>query len=314
MTTTTQQTQNPALDFADAILEDTNNGLELIEILHDIAQGNDENATTNDRITAATILADRGFGKAPKQLDPNPAPAPTPETNDNDNNDVGAIRESPSVPPANPRPVTQIKDTLDQALGQAPTTNSPQSTKNSPPSTIHFTIQTHILEITNNGQTIREALEEIARSEDYPRVTPYHRVRAVRILIDRILGTGRAFTRPEPDEKKPYRRPVKYLDPVKLAAARAEVQRMKDAGELTPDPNARPIDLSKYMPPDDYVMPPEVAAEEAASFLAEVRLRLERQKQWPEIEERRRRKHKETYPSHSEDGDQGEDGDEPPDP
>ncbi len=307
MTTTSQQTpSNPALDFADAILEDTNYGLELIEILHDIAQGNDRNATTNDRIAAATILADRGFGKAPKQINPNPAPTPK-----SDANDVGAIRESPSVPTANPRPVTQIKDTLDQALGPAPTTNSPQSTKNSPPSTIHFTIQNHILEITNNGQTIREALEEIARSEDYPKVTPYHRVRAVRILIDRILGTGRALTRPEPDEKKPYRRPVKYLDPVKLAAARAEVQRMKDAGELTPDPNARPIDLSKYMPPDDYVMPPEVAAEEAASFLAEVRLRLERQKQWPEIEERRRRKHKEIYPSHSDDH---EDDDKPPDP
>ncbi len=300
MTTTTQQTpSNPALDFADAILEDTNNGLELIEILHDIAQGNDENATTNDRIAAATILADRGFGKAPKQLDPNPAPTPK-----SDANDVGAIRESPSPDVQNPRPVTQIKDTLDKALGPAPTPDSPLKTENS----LLKTIQTHILEITNNGQTIREALEEIARSEDYPRVTPYHRVRAVRILIDRILGTGRALTRPEPDEKKPYRRPVKYLDPVKLAAARAEVQRMKDAGELTPDPNARPIDLSKYMPPDDYVMPPEVAAEEAASFLAEVRLRLERQKQWPEIEERRRRKHKETYPSHSDDQD-----DAPPD-
>ncbi len=307
MTTSTQQTpSNPALDFADAILEDTNNGLELIEILHDIAQGNDENATTNDRIAAATILADRGFGKAPKQLDPNPAP--TPKSDANDANDVGAIRESPSVPTANPRPVTQIKDTLDQALGPAPTADSPLKTKNS----LLKTIQTHILEITNNGQTIREALEEIARSEDYPKVTPYHRVRAVRILIDRILGTGRALTRPEPDEKKPYRRPVKYLDPVKLAAARAEVQRMKDAGELTPDPNARPIDLSKYMPPDDFDLTP-YAEEEGAAFLAEVRLRLERQKQWPEIEERRRKKHEQTYPSHSEDLDDA-DTDKPPDP
>ncbi len=307
MTQTAQQTpSNPALDFADAILEDTNYGLELIEILHDIAQGNDQNATTNDRIAAATILADRGFGKAPKQIDPNPAPTPK-----SDANDVGAIRESPSVPAANPRPVTQIKDTLDQALGPAPTTNSPQSTKNSPPSTIHFTIQNHILEITNNGQTIREALEEIARSEDYPKVTPYHRVRAVRILIDRILGTGRALTRPEPTEEKPYRRPVKYLDPVKVARARAEIQRMKDEGTLTPDPNRPKIDISKYMPPEDYVMPPEVAAEEAASFWEEINLRYERQKQWPEIEERRRRKHKEIYPSHSDDH---EDDDKPPDP
>ena len=75
MTTTTQQIpSNPALDFANAILAETNNGLELIEILHDIAQGNDEDATTNDRITAANILADRGLGKYPKQP---PAPTPT---------------------------------------------------------------------------------------------------------------------------------------------------------------------------------------------------------------------------------------------
>ena len=82
MTTSTQQIpSNPALDFANAILEETNGGLELIEILHDIAQGNDEDATTNDRITAANILADRGLGKYPKQP---PAPNPIPKTDDND--------------------------------------------------------------------------------------------------------------------------------------------------------------------------------------------------------------------------------------
>ncbi len=304
MTTTSQQTPNPALDFADAILEDTNNGLELIEILHDIAQGNDQNATTNDRIAAATILADRGFGKAPKQIDPNPAP--TPKSDANDANDVGAIRESPSVPAANPRPVTQIKDTLDQALGPAPTADSPLKTKNS----LLKTIQTHILEITNNGQTIREALEEIARSEDYPRVTPYHRVRAVRILIDRILGTGRALTRPEPAEETPQPPKVRYVDPVKVAEARAELQRMKDEGELTPDPNLPKLDHSRYLNVTDEQVAP-YAKEEAAKFWEEIDLRYERQKQWPEIEERRRRKHKEIYPSHSDDH---EDDDKPPDP
>ena len=85
MTTSTQQIpSNPALDFANAILAETNGGLELIEILHDIAQGNDEDATTNDRITAANILADRGLGKYPKQP---PAPNPNPKTDD-----VGALR------------------------------------------------------------------------------------------------------------------------------------------------------------------------------------------------------------------------------
>ena len=69
MTTSTQQIPpNPALDFANSILEVTNNGLELIEILRDIANDCDEKATTNDRIAAANILTDRAFGKCPKQV------------------------------------------------------------------------------------------------------------------------------------------------------------------------------------------------------------------------------------------------------
>ena len=78
---------NPALDFANSILEETNGGLELIEILHDIAQGIDQDATTNDRIAAANILADRGFGKSPRQISPNPGPTPEPAP-ETDNNDV----------------------------------------------------------------------------------------------------------------------------------------------------------------------------------------------------------------------------------
>ena len=68
---------NPALDFTQGILEETNGGLELIEILHDIAQGIDEDATTNDRIAAANILADRGFGKSPGRSLPIQAQART---------------------------------------------------------------------------------------------------------------------------------------------------------------------------------------------------------------------------------------------
>ena len=86
MTTATQQLpSNPALEFAQSILDVTNNGLELIEILRDIAQDTDEVATTNDRIAATNILNDRAFGKSPKQITPSagPNPDPTPETDAN---------------------------------------------------------------------------------------------------------------------------------------------------------------------------------------------------------------------------------------
>ena len=347
MTTTTQQPpSNPALDFANSILEVTNNGLELIEILRDIANDCDEKATTNDRIAAANILTDRAFGKCPKQVSPSPGPAP--ETGDNDG---GTLPETPAAVsqngPESPRLVTQIDDSLNESLGPPPSAHTPQpvgagfiparssdAPETPDPYSIHFTIQQHILAITNNGQMLRDTLLEIARTEDDPkdcpeprrRVTPYHRRRAASLLLDRLLGTDpnalhsavcpdcqQSWTthtcspdHAEPAQETPYRRPVRYVDPVALAEARAEIQRMKDEGILTPDPNAPIIDISMYRMPKDFDYTP-YAKEEAAKFWADVELRLERQKQWPEIEERRRKKLAQTYPSHSED-------DDPPDP
>ena len=82
MTTTTQQLpSNPARRLADKILARTNNGQDLIVLLHDISKGGYD-ASKNDRITATNFLTDRGYGKCPKQApaagghtsDPNPAP------------------------------------------------------------------------------------------------------------------------------------------------------------------------------------------------------------------------------------------------
>ena len=351
MNTSTQQPpSNPALDFANSILEVTNNGLELIEILRDIANDCDEKATTNDRIAAANILTDRAFGKCPKQV--SPSPDPTPEADDNG---VEALREAPSAKPESPRLVTQIDDALHDSLGPAPSAHTPprhsrangnpesydvsdspeyETPDPSDPYSIHYTIQQHILAITNNGQMLRDILLEIARTEDDPkdcpeprrRVTPYHRRRAASLLLDRLLGTDpnalhsgvcpdcrqkwtahpNSPDHPESHRKVSPGRQVRYVDPVALAEARAEIQRMKDEGILTPDPNAPIIDISMYRMPKDFDYTP-YAKEEAAKFWADVELRLERQKQWPEIEERRRKKLAQTYPSHSED-------DDPPDP
>ena len=99
---------------------------------------------------------------------------------------------------------------------------------------------------------------------------------------------------------------VRYVDPKALAEVRAEIQRMKDEGILTPDPNAPKIDISMYRMPKNFD-PTPYAKEEAASFWADIELRLERQKKWPEIEEYRRKKLAQIYPSYSED-------DNPPDP
>ena len=357
MNTTTQQIpSNPALNFAQSILDETNNGLELIEILRDIAEDCDEKANTNDRIAATNILNDRAFGKPPKQLfhSQDPVPDPAPETDDNDVDPApysirGAIRESP--PPASheepesPRLVSQINGALHKSLGPTPT--APQSTEPFDPNSIHFTIQQHILAITNNGQTLRDILLEIARAEDNPRVTPYHRRRAVILLIDRSLGTDptpvlRAVQeRPELGQSVPHNPeyPPGYIpDPTKscvfcspsldmheghegehrfdhegFAESVAEVNRMMEEKGLplfdpaNPPKSDRPINTSG--PSREWVAAnTDLVRKEADEFWAKLELQEERRKQWPEIEERRRKKLAQIYPSHSED-----DGD-PPDP
>ena len=346
MTTTTQQPpSNPALDFANSILEVTNNGLELIEILRDIANDCDEKATTNDRIAAANILTDRAFGKCPKQV--SPSPDPTPEADDNG---VEALREAPSAKPESPRLVTQIDDALHDSLGPAPNAHTPprhsrangnpesydvsdspeyETPDPSDPYSIHYTIQQHILAITNNGQMLRDVLLEIARTEDDPedcpeprrRVTPYHRRRAASLLLDRLLGTDPnalhsgvcpdcrqkwtahpgSHDHPEPSrvvgetEEEPFDREV-------WEEIIAELNQLEEAGIITPDPDAPEVDMSAYMKWTDEQIAP-YAAEVAAKFDAEIALRVERQKQWPEIEERRRKKLAQIYPSHT-DGEQ----------
>ena len=168
-----------------------------------------------------------------------------------------------------------------------------------------------------------DSLMEIAYADDDDStVTPHLRSRADRILIDRLIGTDpnaarnavcpdcrRKWTNNTDSSDHTEHKPSmveKVDDPrsdeERLAAIEADLNKMIDKGILTPDPNASPIDISAYRMPKDFDITP-YAAEEAAAFKAEIELRIERQKQWPEIEERRRKKLEQIYPSHSDDGD-----------
>ena len=347
MTTTTQQIPaNPALDFANAVLAETDGGREIVLMLHDIAQGVRENATTNDRINATNILMDRGLGKCPKQApaarsNPNPAPEPS-DVEPAPYSIRGAIRESPSaVPhkqPASPRLVTQLGDSLHQSLGPAPSACPEPSRRAqpegdasiSPESFDPYSIQKHILEITNNCLTLMSVLTDIYRApDDDPKACPEHepalslskgrrvkdshRVRAGRMLVDRITAMYPTAVRsaadglvlsgdyPEhkisiqkDDEDEPFDEEV-WKEII------AELKQKEEQGILTPDPNAPKIDYSYYLPPDDFDLTPYLD-EEDAKFRAGIALRAERRKKWPEIEERRRKKLAQIYPSHSDDG------------
>ena len=326
MNATAQQIQSdPARRFADKILARTNNGRDVIDLLHDISNGA-HNANKNDRVTAAKYLVERGYGKCPK-LPPAADPDPTPETGDTD---AETPPESPSPAshggPESPRLVTQVTDALNDSLGPAPSAHSsPQSTQPSDPFSIQSSIQAYIIEITNDGDTLIDTLIEIAYAgDDDPTVTSYHRTRAGRILGDHALGTDPntlrnavcpnclqswtthtcSPTQPETSgvvddtEEEPFDREV-------WEGIIAEINQLEEDGVITPDPNAPKTDHSNYMKWTDEEIAP-YAAEVAAKFDAEIALRVERQKQWPEIEERRRKKLEQIYPSHSNE-------DEPPD-
>ena len=343
MNQTTQHiSPNPARDFANAILEETDGARELIEILRDIAEGNDEDATTNDRIAANVILTDRGLGRCPRQ---------SPATNPDHATEHSASEPKDHSGPDSPRLVTQIDDTLNQSFGPPPSAHTPTrhsresgnpescDISHSPgepdpysiqdgspgplePFSIQTSIQEYILTITNNGQTLRDALLEIARAKEDPGVKTSHRRRAATLLLERALGSDPnavrnavcpecrrkwsthpdSHTHPESRPQKAPGRRMSKVDPEALAKARAEIQRMKDEGILTPIPNSKKIDISAYLPPQDFDLSP-YAKEEAAKFWAKIELSLERQKQWPEVEERRRKKLEQLHPSHSDDDD-----------
>ena len=389
----TQQTPpTPAQRLAAKIRARTNDTRDILDLLHDIAQG-EHDATEHDKLNATGILFDRGYGKCPKQApvlspveacpeqsrrgpDTGSDPDPAPQTDDND---AAATRESPPAvtheEPGSPRLVTQLDDSLHEALGPAPSpcpepvegarpepVEGAEEAERTPltpmspdpfddPSSIQSIIRDHIISITNDGDTLIDVLMDIAwpddpdaclepepvlsKAEGGRKVKPFHRQKAGKMLLER--GAGKDPTpsitvvqaRPKPSQiasHHPDYPPDYVLDPTKsciycspslgmkeghegdhrrdyeaLAKARAEVQRMKDELGIKPDPNRPKIDISSYLPPKDWVPHPDQVRKEAAKFWADIELRLERQKQWPAIEERRRKKLAQIYPSHSED-------------
>ena len=295
-------------------------------MLQDIAQGVRENATTNDRMKASGILMDRGLGKCPKQApatgsqtsNPNPAPP---------KDDKPKAKKQPE----SPRLVTQLDRSLHDSLGPPPSAQPEGNTAASPesfdPYSIQYSIQQHILEITDGCRTLMTVLTDIYRApDDDLNVKESHRVKAGQMLIDRLMGTNPALVQnlvcPEcrqrwtshtdssdhTEHKPSMVEKVEDLpsDDEVWAAIKADLKRMEDEGILTPDPNGSPIDISSYRMPKDFDSTP-YEEEEAAAFKAEIELRIElrieRQKQWPEIEERRRKKLAQIYPSHT-DGEQ----------
>ena len=360
-----QNKPTPAQRLADKILARTNNGQDLIDLMHDIAQGAYD-ANEYDRITASKIIFDRGYGKCPKQAPvqshpeagPDPStgeldgssqtPDPAPETDETDVEPApysirGALREAPALrespptvthkEPESPRLVNQLDNSLHESLGPAPSAHNPTTNdvepapysirgairespehENTDTYSLQSSIQDYIIEITNDGDTLVDVLMDIAYADpDDPKVKPFHRRYADRILMDRAFGTdptpvlsaadGLVLTGDYPEHKISIQKDDEDepFDEEVWKEIIAELKQLEEDNNLPPDRPVPKIDYSYYLPPDDFDLTPYLD-EEDAKFRAGIALRAERRKKWPEIEERRRKKLAQIYPSHSDDG------------
>ncbi len=167
---------------------------EVIDRLHDIAQGNAPRANTHNRIRATRILLDRGFGKAPRRACSNtdrPTHADHSTPPRDQNRPVGPSRSGGSTVSGT---VTRLDDSLHDSLGPPPTFDDPP----------HFTedndhddlrselvayTQEYIHTVTDDGNTLVTVLVGILNADpDDLAVKPCHRIDVAQIILDRTLG------------------------------------------------------------------------------------------------------------------------------
>ena len=265
--------------FKDIILEETDGGRNIARFLNNAMEGKLSDFEPQHRLKAAEILVDCGSEEAAEYVRANKTPKRRRST---------TVQRDPaqSESEGDRDPITDpFKDKIARA----------------------------IREETENGLSIVRNLIQIMETHEEP-YKPHHNLAAAKQLIERGFpltdalncapdcshhSVEKAITPAEASDTDSTEKEI-VPDPKWLEAI-TEVQRMKDEGILTPDPNAPKIDHSIYMTGTEEEIAP-YADEVAAAFRAELELQAERQAMWPEIEERRRKKLAQTYPSHS-DGD-----------
>ena len=266
--------------FKDIILEETDGGRNIARFLNNVMEGELSDFEPQHRLKAAEILVDCGSEEAAEFVRANKTPKRRRSTT--------VLRDPAQSESEGDRdPITDpFKDKIARA----------------------------IREETENGLSIVRNLIQIMETHEEP-YKPHHNLAAAKQLIERGFpltdalichpdcshhAVEKAVTPADTTDDTDSTEKETVPDPKWLEAI-TEVQRMKDEGILTPDPNAPKIDHSIYMTGTEEEIAP-YADEVAAAFRAELELQAERQAMWPEIEERRRKKLAQTYPSHS-DGD-----------
>ena len=269
--------------FREIIREKTDGGNTIVDFLSDAADGNLPKFEPHHRIQASEILVRYGFKGAdePAKQHNDSQPKPVPSSVEG----TPSANRSRSAPGA---PALRKPDDRDPAIDDFAQT---------------------IRDKTENGLTIVRNLVHIMETHEEP-YKPHHNLRAARRLIengfpltDALLCSPdcshHAPAHPEPIEGDDSESEEFVPDPGWVETLH-EIKRMEDEGIIDK------VEYDPFKPmynwaPKEVVMP--YADEIADKFRAKLDLQAERRANWPEIEERRRKKLEQIYPSHSEDED-----------
>ena len=217
MNTAQQSSINPAFagHVSDKLRELSGDLHRVFDNLLEIARGDDPKANGYDRLRATRILYNRGLGKVTR----NQA-----RTNAGSNANGASPEPKPKIAAAK-RPVAQLEQKLDDALGspQAPAepdtpapelveacpersgteSKGPQGLPAPSPDTPNYTpdlvrdSQYYVLEITNYGDELASILWDIHEADpDDDSIRSCHRIAAGLMIIDRVVG-------PVPDYEQP---------------------------------------------------------------------------------------------------------------
>ena len=285
--------------FRAFIREETDDGQTIGRFLIDAMEGRLPDFKGHHRLEAAKMLRDYGSEVADEYIRNYTAPKPRRST---------TAEGSPVQEEARPEHEPALSLSKDRrAEGRDPIIDP-----------IKDEMARFIREETNNGQSIVRNLIQIMEAREDP-YKPNHNLDAARQLTDNgfpVTGdllcatecTHHAPAHPERNGTSSPAHPERSgaeskdegdtaPDPAWLETLQ-EIKRMEDEGQIDK------VDYDPFKPvydwaPKEAVMP--YADEVADAFRAELDLRAERRANWPEIEERRRKKHAEIYPSHSDD-------------
>ena len=213
MNTAQQSSINPAFagHVSDKLRELSGDLHRVFDNLLEIARGDDPKANGYDRLRATRILYDRGLGKVTR----NQA-----QTNASSSANGASPEPKPKIAAAK-RPVAQLEQKLDDALGSPQAPAEPAEATNSgeggepalsaverglpapSPGTPKYTpdlvrdSQYYVLEITNYGDELASILWDIHEADpDDDSIRSCHRIAAGLMIIDRVVG-------PVPDYEQP---------------------------------------------------------------------------------------------------------------